>query len=393
MTLTNYKKEVKKELRAILDWWIKHTLDKKNGGFYGKIDNENNCDAIASKGLVLHARILYTFSSAFLLTAKKQYLNVANRAFQYLKNNFLDPENGGFYWAVNYKGEVEDDKKQVYGQAFAIYGLAEYYKATANEKALAIAKNCFELLEKHSFDPINTGYLEAFTQKWGEIADLRLSDKDQNEKKSMNTHLHVVEAYANLYGVWKNDKLKNAIEKLLNNFKRHIINPNNNHLNLFFTEKWDIKSTSISFGHDIEAAWLLLEAAESINNMLQIKDFKRIALQITDAATKGLNEKGALWHELEPLNQHWTKEIHWWPQAEAMVGFFNAWQISKDKNYLNNSLKSWSFVKNYLIDNKNGEWFWGLNSDYSLIQAQDKAGFWKCPYHNSRACIEIIKRI
>lgn len=393
MTLTNYKKEVKKELHAILAWWIKYTIDKKNGGFYGKTDNENNCDVTASKGLVLNARILYTFSSAFLLTAKKQYLNIANRAFQYLKNNFLDLENGGFYWAVNYKGEIEDGKKQVYGQAFAIYALAEYYKVTANEKVLSLAKNCFELLEKHSFDSINTGYLEAFTHSWNPIADLRLSDKDQNEKKSMNTHLHVIEAYANLYAIWKNDKLKNAIEKLLNNFKQHIINPNNNHLNLFFTEKWDVKSTSVSFGHDIEAAWLLLEAAESINNKLQIKDFKRIALQITDAATKGLNENGALWYELEPLTQHWTKEIHWWPQAEAMVGFFNAWQISKDKNYLNSSLKSWLFIKNYLIDYKNGEWFWGLNSDYSIIQDQDKAGFWKCPYHNSRACIEIIKRI
>lgn len=393
MNLKIYKKEVKKELHTILAWWIKYALDKKNGGFYGKINNTNSCTPEAIKGLVLNTRILYTFSSAFLLTAKKSYLSIADRAFNYLIANFLDTENGGFYWSVNYKGKLDDGKKQVYGQAFAIYALAEYYKATSNTKALETAKNCFELLEKHSFDPINTGYLEAFTQSWSPIEDLRLSDKDQNEKKSMNTHLHIIEAYANLYTIWKNEQLERAIHQLLNNFKQHIINPINSHLNLFFNEKWQIKSTSISFGHDIEAAWLLLEAAESINCKQQIEDFKAIALQITKASTKGLNDDGALWYEFDPINQHLTKEIHWWPQAEAMVGFFNAWQISKDETYLTNSLKTWSFIKNHLVDTKNGEWFWGLNSDYSLMQQQDKAGFWKCPYHNSRACIEIIKRI
>lgn len=209
----------------------------------------------------------------------------------------------------------------------------------------------------------------------------------------MNTHLHIIEAYANLYAIWKNEQLKSAIYQLLNNFKQHIINPANSHLNLFFTETWEIKSTAISFGHDIEASWLLLEAAESINNKQQIEEFKVIALQIADASTKGLNDDGALWYEFDPLTQHWTKEMHWWPQAEAMVGFLNTWQFSKNESYLTNSLQTWSFIKNYLIDHQNGEWLWGLNSDYSLMQQQDKAGFWKCPYHNSRACIEIIKRI
>ena len=392
MTLKAYKNEVKKELHAILAWWIKYTVDKKNGGFYGKINNNNHFDPKAIKGLVLNARVLYTFSAAFLLTPKKKYLSLANRAFKYLKANFLDTEHGGFYWSVNDKGKMKDGKKQVYGQAFAIYALAEYYKASRNNEALKMAKNCFKLVEKHSFDAINTGYLEAFTEKWNPISDLRLSEKDQNEKKSMNTHLHVIEAYANLYLIYKSEKLKNAIEKLLNNFKQHIVNQQTHHLNLFFTEKWEIKSPAISFGHDIEAAWLLLAAAQTIKNKEQIENFKAIALKIANATTKGLNEHGALWYEFDPLTQNWTKEMHWWPQAEAMVGFFNAWQINKEEKHLTNSLKSWSFIKAKLIDHQNGEWFWGINSDFSLME-EDKAGFWKCPYHNSRACMEIIKRI
>jgi mannobiose 2-epimerase len=318
---------------------------------------------------------------------------MANEAFRYLVRYFQDTENGGFYWALDYKGEVSDCKKQIYGQAFTIYGLSEYYKASQDKEALEIAKNCFLLIQKHSFDPVNYGYLEAFTKNWQEIKDNRLSEKDLNEKKSMNTHLHVIEAYANLYSIWPNIELKKAIKNLLNNFEKHIINKSDNHLHLFFTEKWEVKSTEFSFGHDIEAAWLLLEAAEIINNEKEIIKFKEIALKISHAATAGLNQNGGLWYEYDTKTKQWNKEMHWWPQAEAMVGFYNAWQISDDEQYLTHSLNSWSFIKDHLIDHQNGEWFWGLNSDFSLMQNKDKAGFWKCPYHNSRACIEIIKRI
>jgi mannobiose 2-epimerase len=249
------------------------------------------------------------------------------------------------------------------------------------------------LVQKHSFDTLNHGYIEAFTIDWKEITDNRLSTKDQNEKKSMNTHLHLIEAYANLFSVWPDDQLKHAIKKLLNNFKEHIIDKETNHLHLFFTETWEVKSTVFSFGHDIEAAWLLLEAAEIIDDKKEIETFKKIALKITDAAISGLNERGGLWNEFDSETMEWDKEMHWWPQAEAMVGFFNAWQISNKEDYLSHSLKSWSFIKDHLIDYQNGEWYWGLDSDYLPMHEKEKAGFWKCPYHNSRACLEIIKRI
>lgn len=388
-----YKTEVETELESILNWWMDHMIDRENGGFYGKIDNENQVTSSAPKGLVLNARILYTFSSAYALTNNEDYIKVATRAWNYLIKNFLDPKHHGFYWSVNHNGEMLDGKKQVYGQAFAIYAFAEYFKITKDKSALTIAQKTFYLLEQYTFDHINTGYLEAFTKDWSLLSDVRLSDKDQNEKKTMNTHLHIIEAYANLFLIWPSDQLKTAIKGLLANFKDYLIDPKLNHLNLFLTETWEIKSSEISFGHDIEAAWLLQETAEIISDEKEIETFKIIALQLMNAIKKGLDENGGVWHEFNKKTKHYIKQLHWWPQAEAMVGFFNAYQITGDPKYLYNSLQSWAFIKKYIKDDKNGEWFWGVNSDFSTMHNEDKAGFWKCPYHNGRACVEIIKRI
>lgn len=392
-TLAQFKSEISTELENLLNWWIKYTIDEQNGGFYGQVDNQNQANGEAPKGLVLNARILYTFSSAYLLQKKPGYLAIAKRAFDYLMLHFADTVHGGFYWSVDSRGQLLDGKKQVYGQAFAIYALAEYYKACKSQKALEAAKKTFQLLEQYSFDPIQLGYLEAFTSTWASLDDLRLSAKDQNEKKTMNTHLHVIEAYANLYSIWPNAAVKKAIEQLLQNFKEHIINKNNFHLQLFFDNDWKVKSSLVSFGHDIEAAWLLEEAATLLKDDIAIVNFRQLALQMANASLKGLDENGALWYEYDTATRHWSKELHWWPQAEAMVGFFNAWQICGHEHFLSQTLRVWDFVKQYLKDKQHGEWFWGLNSDYSLMQNEDKAGFWKCPYHNGRACMELIKRI
>lgn len=391
--LAQFKAEITTELAQLLSWWATYTVDEQNGGFYGQVDNDNQINPEAPKGLVLNARILYTFSAAYLLQKEANHLNLANRAFDYLVQNFADPAYGGFYWSVDANGQLLDGKKQIYGQAFAIYAFAEYYKATQNEKALALAQNTFNLIEQYSFDPIRLGYLEAFTRTWANIDDLRLSDKDQNEQKTMNTHLHIIEAYANLYSIWPDEKLQKAILQLLQNFREHIINPNSFHLQLFFNSDWEVKSDLISFGHDIEASWLLEEATIIINQPDTIDEFKQLALQMSKATLKGLNADGGLWYEYDNATKHLVQEFHWWPQAEAMVGFFNAWQLSGHEHYLNLCLQLWAFIKNHLRDEKNGEWFWGVNSDYSLMQDEDKAGFWKCPYHNGRACIELIKRI
>jgi mannobiose 2-epimerase len=388
-----YKQELTAELGNILSYWIANTVDEQQGGFYGKIDNENNVIPASPKGSVLNARILWSFSAAYNLKPDKQYLAMADRAYQYIINHFIDAEFGGVYWSVDYLGNPLDTKKQVYASAFTIYALSEYYKVSGIAEAKNYAVNLYKLLVDKSYDTERTGYLEALTKEWQPIADLRLSAKDANEKKSMNTHLHVLEAYTTLYSILPEDGLKEQIITLINNFLEHIIDSETNHLVLFFDEDWNKKSDTVSYGHDIEATWLLLEAAEAIEHQELIDKVKQVCINITDATKQGLDADGGLWYEFEPASKHLIKEKHWWVQAEAMVGFYNTFQLNNKQEYLDLSLRSWAFVKQHILDIHNGEWFWGIYANGDLMRTEDKAGIWKCPYHNSRACIELIKRI
>jgi mannobiose 2-epimerase len=381
------------ELKSIFDYWATHTVDEKNGGFLGALDNENTVTENAPKGAVLNARILWSFAAGYNFNKDATYLKLAERSFNYLRDYFIDNEFGGIYWSVDALGQPLDTKKQIYALSFAMYGLTEYYKASNNKQALDLAISLFNDIEEHSFDAENGGYLEALTRDWKEIADLRLSDKDANEKKTMNTHLHILEAYTNLYRYWPDAKLKEKTKHLLAVFDQHILDQNTKHLVLFFDEKWKSNYNIISYGHDIEASWLMLEAAEVIGDEKLIHRFKKLAVEIAVASAEGIDETGAMIYELDLDKNHQVAEKHWWVQAEAMVGFLNAYQLTKDGKYYAHFTSIWNFTKKYIIDTKNGEWFWGVNQDFSLMQGEGKAGFWKCPYHNSRACIEVINRL
>ena len=387
-----FKKETTTELKSILDWWSQYMIDETNGGFYGSVNNENVADSSAAKGIVLNSRILYFFSAAYNFTNEEKYLAIAFRSYTYILAHFADRAFGGVYWSLDAKGKMLNGKKQIYGLAFCIYAMSEYYKAGKDSQALHFAKELYNLIEQYSYDKKNGGYIEAFTREWNDSVDLRLSYKDDNEKKTTNTHLHIIEAYSNLYGIWPNAILKEKIESLLENFDRHMINKETGHLNLFMNEEWRVQSTLVSYGHDIEAAWLLQQCAVIIGNELYEDKFKQSAITLADDAAEGLDEDGGLWYEFEPAENNLIKEKHSWPQAEAMVGFFNAYQLTGNGKYLDYSIDSWNFIKQYIRDEKNGEWYWGINADRTSMQ-KEKAGFWKCPYHNSRACMEIIKRI
>lgn len=386
-----YKNELQQELDEILSYWMHYSPDPVYGGFYGKIDDRDQVHPEAPKGIVLNSRILWTFAAAFNQTLKPSYLDIAKRACDYILAHFMDKEYGGVYWSVNYKGEKLNDRKQIYGLAFCIYGLSEYYKASPQQLVLEQAVALYRLIEQHAYDRGQKGYFEAFSREWKPMDDLRLSEKDANEKKTMNTHLHIVEAYVNLYRIWPDAGLKQQIENLLEVFAHHIVDDKTHHLNLFFDESWKIKSTIISYGHDIEAAWLLQEAASIIRHPGWMVTMNSLAVKIADAVKEGLDKDDGL--KYESGNGHDVDEKHWWPQAEAMIGFFNAYQISGDENFIQRSIKSWRFTDKYIKDHNHGEWFWGIHADHSLMEGNDKAGFWKCPYHNGRACMELIHRI
>ena len=391
--LIHYDSEVKRELKNILDYWIRFTPDEVNGGFVGKVDHQNHIQTSSLKGSVLNSRILWSFSAAYNVTGDQQYLGFANRAFDYLTGYFIDKEFGGIYWTVDHLGNPLDTKKQIYAQAFAVYALSEFHTATRNNLAKEQAIELYRDIIKHSYDKANGGYVEALSRDWKESTELRLSAKDENEPKSMNTHLHLLEAFSNLYSIFPTEQLKNEIKELINLFLVHFISKHTHHLVLFFDNRWNEKSSLVSYGHDIEAAWLIQEAAEIINDKMLVQQVKNSSLLLAQAAAKGLDADGGLWYEYDPQAGRLIKEKHWWPQAEAMVGFFNAWEIAGNDKFLQRSIKSWEFIQEHIVDKQNGEWRWGIKEDYSPMDYEDKVGIWKCPYHNSRACMQIMKRI
>ncbi|MGN6419420.1 MAG: AGE family epimerase/isomerase [Pseudobacter sp.] len=393
LSRAQYKTAAEKELHSILNYWMQYTVDNIHGGFHGKIDHNDQVYADALKGSVLNGRICWTFAAAYHFTKDPLHLAFAKRAYDYIVQYFIDPEFGGVYWTVNADGSPADTKKQTYAIAFAVYGISEYALASGDETAKQQAIGLYRTIVQRAYEPVHGGYLEAFARNWTDLPDMRLSAKDANERKTMNTHLHVLEAFANLYRIWPDATLREQIKDLIDIFLHKIIHPQSHHLQLFFTDQWESQSSLISYGHDIEAAWLIQEAAEIINDEALAETVRQRSLFIARAAAEALDKDGGLWYEYDPATDHCVREKHWWPQAEAMVGFYNAWQISANEEFLKMSLNAWTFIQDYLIDTRKGEWIWGVYENYHIIAQEDKAGLWKCPYHNSRACMEIMRRI
>jgi len=392
--LLQLKQELKEELtHNILPFWMDKMTDDKNGGFYGQMTGRNQLVPNAPKGGILNARILWTFSSAALALKNPLYTEYAKRAKDYAFEHFFDTENGGTYWMLKADGTPADTKKQIYSQAFFIYALVEYYRVTNDKTCLDKAIELFNLIEKYSFDTKLNGYFEAYSKDWVLLEDLRLSEKDANEKKTMNTHLHILEAYTNLYRVWDTLLLKKQLRNLIELFLDIIINAETHHLDLFFDEDWHCKSTLFSYGHDIEAAWLIDEAAVVLGDIDVLKRVHKVIGKVVDAAAEGVQPNGSIVNEKNSATGHVDTNCDWWPQAEAMVGFFNAYELSKDESYAMKTLATWEFVKTNIVDTENGEWHWSVSSTGKVDNNNDKAGFWKCPYHNGRMCLELFTRI
>ena len=389
-----WRNEMETELKDnILSFWMEHTLDEEHGGFTGEIDNQMNVIAGAGKSLVLNARILWTFASAYRMYGNAEYLTMAERAHTYLLQHFADAEYGGYYWMVDALGAPSERKKQVYGQAFAIYALAEYHHATGRQDALNQAIELFRLLEQHGYDPVYKGYIEALSEEWQMTENLSLSSKDMNEKKSMNTHLHVLEGYTGLYRVWKSEELRVKLAELIEVMLLHIIDGEGKHFHLFLDEEWNVKSDHISYGHDIEGSWLLVEAAEVLGDEALLHRVQAVALSMAEATlAEGIDSDGGIWNEADHGGLL-DKNKDWWPQAEAIVGFYNAYQLSGDPRFRDAAEAAWNFTNTHMIDHQLGEWFWAVDEALQPLAHAPKVSAWKCPYHNSRSCFEMIGRL
>jgi len=386
----------RKELyENIIPFWIKYTPDTENDGFFGRIHNNLEIERTADKGLVLNARILWTFSAILSHSkeANAECLKMADRAYNYLVDRFCDKKYGGCHWLLNYKGEPVDAHKKLYGQAFAVYALAEYYHATRNTAALDLARKIFSLIEAHDYDNINRGYLQPSDSDWTLIKNGDPVRSDIDEKKSMNVHLHLMEAYATLYRVWPDELLKKRLQELIDLHLGTIVNYQTHHLIIFFDELWQPKSKVISYGHDIEGSWLLCEAAEilgvkSLRDKVQTK-----AIQMVDAViSEGLSKKFFIFYERDEKGVI-HEQTDWWQQAESVVGLVNAWQLTGKERYLELADKMWQNIIEVFADRQYGEWFYTVKADGKPELNQYKVSEWKCPYHNVRSCLEIMRRL
>jgi cellobiose epimerase len=379
-------------LEHILPFWIRYAVDKERGGFYGSISNTLVVDRDAPKGALLCSRILWTYSAAYRRYRSPAYLEMANLAYADLLARFWDDTYSGLYWMVDADGNPANTRKHIFGQAFGIYALAEYYRATGAAAALEKAIALFEAIEVYSYDRKHKGYFEAYTRDWRLDDDMRLSATDQNEKKSLNTHLHVLEAYTNLLQVWDNPELRRRQAELIKVLLRRVIHPTAYHARAFFDERWNVRSTRISFGHTIETSWLLVEAAEALGDCSLIKAASALAVNMAQATyIEGLDVDGGLFYEGD-RGGFLNLRKEWWPQAEAVVGFINAYQLSSRQIFLDAALGCWDFIERRLVDRAHGEWF-KYAIDGRISDDEPKVSFWKCPYHNSRACMQMIERL
>lgn len=386
-------------LNDILPFWAKNAFDEK-GWMTGVLAHDLRRFDDVQRHVVLCSRILWTFSAAQRVFPNEAWLATGRKALALLDGPFRDGRNGGVFWSLNPDGSVAADRKQIYAEAFTIYGLSEWYLATGDKAALASAIALFELIEKHAAEPLHGGYLEALAADWTQLEDMRLSPRDMNAPKSMNTLLHVLEAYTNLYRAWPEPRLRESLSRLLNVMLNHVVTHSPfTRCALFFDLEWRSLNDIISYGHDIEASWLLWEAAKALGDKGLLERTRSIALEMAAAVLlNGMDTDGSMFYS-GTAQGVLNSDKHWWPQAEAVVGFLNAHQLTGDPAYATAAIRAWDFIESKVVDPVKGEWFAVLERsgkvlpDYPEVPDSCKIGPWKCPYHNARACLEVQSRI
>lgn len=374
-------------IENILPYWLK--LRDPEGGFYGEVSASGEVIKDAPRGVILNARIIWAFAAAYRALGRKEYLEAAVWAKEWFLKHFCDHKYGGVYWSVSAEGERLEDKKQLYSQGFAIYGLSELVRANGDEEALKEAVNLFKVVEAKFSDTLYGGYTEALSRDFSPLEDMSLSAHDINADKTMNSHLHILEAFANLYRVWPDPSLKEAVERLLDITCEKVMAADG-HLQLYFKNDWTVLPGALSYGHDIETSWLMLECAEALDDESVVSRVKPYALRLGIAGNEGLLPDGSMRYEKHP-DGTFDDSRQWWVQAETVVGNLWLWKYHGVSSGYDIALKAWDYILKNLVDREGGEWWWAVMPDGTLDKANPKAGFWKCPYHNSRMCLEALR--
>ena len=381
--------EIKEHLvNDLIPFW-QGLKDEENGGFYGYLSYDLKLDKKAVKGCILNSRILWFFSNAYMLLGDSSLLESATHAYQFLKDYCVDNEFGGVFWSLAYDGTPEDTTKHTYNQAFSIYALASYYDASKNPEALEIAWKLYDLVESKCKDEY--GYLEAFTRNFEPEENDKLSENGVIAEKTMNTLLHVFEAYTELYRVTKEEKAAKQIRFMMDIIKDKVFNKEIGRQEVFFDKTWNSLIDLYSYGHDIETAWLVDRGLEVLDD----EAYTNMLSPITKIITENIYNRAYIDHSLvnEAENGVVDTTRVWWVQAEAVVGFLNGYQKQGDKKFLDASEDIWNYIKEYFIDKRNGsEWFWSVKEDHTPNE-KPIVEPWKCPYHNGRMCFEVLRRM
>ena len=383
--------EIEKDLTEnILPFWMGNAVDPE-GGFHGIVNNSGEAVEGAPKGGVLNARILWTFSKAYGIYGLEGYREIADRAQREFIDRFIDPTYGGVFWMISPDGNIIDGTKQTYCLAYGIYGLSEHFMATGNEESIDAAIGIFRTLEDVVRDRTKGGYIEAFSRDWKNTVSKGVDGKE-GAVKTMNTHIHILEAYTSLYRAWPDEEVKKCIKELIGILQNRLYDSESRHLILFCDSDWNTLEDIHSYGHDIETSWLLSEAAEVIADPVLTEQTRRQAVDMTDTAlAEGLNEKGAMIYERNP--DGYRKHLSWWPQCETVIGCLNAWEITGERKYFDTAVKTWNYIKEHFIDNGHGEWYRRLDAEGKPSMNEPKVSEWNCPYHNGRMGFEAMKRL
>ncbi len=385
--------EIETHLKEKLIPFWEGLKDKENGGYYGYMGYDLAIDTHYEKGCILNSRILWFFSNAYMLLGEDHLKDAAEHAYKFLKDCCIDKENGGVYWSVTYNGKISDDTKHTYNQAFAIYALSSYYDAIKDEEVLKIAEELFNLIEEKCTDEY--GYLEAFSRTFEPAGNDKLSENGVMADKTMNTLLHVFEAYTEYYRVSHNEKAAARLRFMLDIFKNNVYNEKLGRQEVFFDQKYTPLIDLYSYGHDIETAWLLDRGLEVLGDSGYIEMFAPVTHALAVNIYNHAFVNGSVLNEAENGINDTTRV--WWVQAESIVGFINEGMkipgTDESSKYFKAAEALWEYIKEFIIDKREGsEWFWSVNADGEPCQ-KPIVEPWKCPYHNGRMCIEIVRRM
>lgn len=387
----NMKEEIKDQLvSSIIPFW-KNLRDDEFGGYYGYMGYDLKLDKKAEKGCILNSRITWFFSNAYTLLKDESLLKEADHGYAFLKDHCIDKENGGIYWSMNYDGTPLDTTKHTYNQAFCIYALSSYYEASGKKEALDLAKQLFHMIEEKCTD--DQGYLEAFTRDFQPESNEKLSENGVLAEKTMNTLLHVLEAYTELYRVSKDEQVKEKLKWIMDAFADKVYNPKLKRQEVFFDKNYNSIIDLHSYGHDIETAWLMDRSLEILDDDAYTNRLSPITKALTENIYKVAFDGHSLSNECDKGVVD-TNRV-WWVQAETVIGFLNGYEKDPSKTeYKEAAEATWQFIKDYVIDKRPGsEWFWLVRQDGTPVEGEPIVEPWKCPYHNGRMCMEVIRRL